>query len=87
MESGKSVHKLAETIQSLVGLKSHLTSSWVKSVGDIIKSLPYEISYFETRDSSEKRDGDMSSVILKIKGKSLVFIYLVCLRASPCSCM
>ncbi|KAF3444368.1 hypothetical protein FNV43_RR14060 [Rhamnella rubrinervis] len=71
MESRKSVHKLAETIHSFVGLKSHLTSSWVKSVSNIIKSLPYGISYFETRDSSEKRDGDtdISSVILKIKGE------------------
>lgn len=71
MDPRKSVHKLDETIHSLLGLKSHLTSSWVKSVCDIIKSLPYEISHSETiRDSLEKKDDDMSSLIPNIEGKS-----------------
>ncbi|XP_015883614.2 kinesin-like protein KIN-14T isoform X1 [Ziziphus jujuba] len=68
MDPRKSVHKLDETIHSLLGLKSHLTSSWVKSVCDIIKSLPYEISHSETiRDSLEKKDDDMSSLIPNIE--------------------
>ncbi|XP_009376253.2 kinesin-like protein KIN-14T isoform X2 [Pyrus x bretschneideri] len=33
-------HSLSETIHSLLGLKSHLTSTWVQSVCDIITNLP-----------------------------------------------
>ncbi|XWS71073.1 hypothetical protein CRYUN_Cryun03dG0105700 [Craigia yunnanensis] len=40
MNSKKSIQNLGETIHSLLGFKSHLTSTWVKSVCDIIKNLP-----------------------------------------------
>ncbi|XP_017983448.1 PREDICTED: kinesin KP1 isoform X1 [Theobroma cacao] len=42
MNSKKSVHNLAETIHSLLGFKSRLNSTWVKSVCDIIKNIPHE---------------------------------------------
>ncbi|KAK8604890.1 hypothetical protein V6N13_082357 [Hibiscus sabdariffa] len=40
MNSKKSIRNLGETIHSLLGFKSHLNSTWVKSVCEIIKSLP-----------------------------------------------
>ncbi|XWS73402.1 hypothetical protein CRYUN_Cryun02cG0125100 [Craigia yunnanensis] len=40
MNSKKSIQNLGVTIHSLLGFKSHLTSTWVNSVCDIIKNLP-----------------------------------------------
>ncbi|XVF47557.1 hypothetical protein PTKIN_Ptkin03bG0118500 [Pterospermum kingtungense] len=40
MNSKKSIQSLGETIHSLLGFKSNLTSTWVSSVCDIIKNLP-----------------------------------------------
>ncbi|KAK8661059.1 hypothetical protein V6N13_051961 [Hibiscus sabdariffa] len=42
MNPKKSIQNLGETIHSLLGFKSHLNSNWVKSVCEIIKSLPEE---------------------------------------------
>ncbi|GMI94694.1 hypothetical protein HRI_003138700 [Hibiscus trionum] len=42
MTSKKSIRNLGETIHSLLGFKSPLNSTWVKSVCEIIKSLPDE---------------------------------------------
>ncbi|KAL4319524.1 hypothetical protein GQ457_18G004820 [Hibiscus cannabinus] len=42
MNPKKSIRNLGETIHSLLGFKSHLNSTWVKSVCEIIKSLPEE---------------------------------------------
>ncbi|OMO81077.1 hypothetical protein CCACVL1_12626 [Corchorus capsularis] len=53
MNSKKSIQNLGETIHSLLGLKSHLTSTWVKSVCDIIKKLPHEGSIDNNKDEEE----------------------------------
>ncbi|KAE8687169.1 kinesin-like protein KIF3A-like isoform X2 [Hibiscus syriacus] len=42
MDSKKSIRNLGETIHSLLGFKSPINSAWVKSVCQIIKSLPNE---------------------------------------------
>ncbi|XP_010552292.1 PREDICTED: kinesin-II 85 kDa subunit [Tarenaya hassleriana] len=39
-ETRKPVRNLPETIHSLLGLKSHFTSAWVKSVCNIVKNVP-----------------------------------------------
>lgn len=77
----KPLHNLAETIHSLLGQKSHLTSSWVKSVCHIIINLPSEeqsielrTANLETASSSEYLDDDLGNPTSKITGKSLVFI-------------
>lgn len=77
----KPLHNLAETIHSLLGQKSHLTSSWVKSVCHIIINLPSEeqsielrTANLETMSSSENLDDDLGNPTSKITGKSLVFI-------------
>ncbi|XP_050277519.1 kinesin-like protein KIN-14T [Quercus robur] len=71
MESKKSVQKLSNTIHSLLGLKARFTSTWVKSVCDIIRNLPPEGPSIElksanlkTSDSSGNKDLD--SAISKI---------------------
>ncbi|CAL8159625.1 unnamed protein product [Prunus armeniaca] len=67
MASRNPVHSLPEKIHSLLGLKSHLTSSWVKSVCDIIRNQPSQgqstethltITNFEINSCSENRDDD-----------------------------
>ncbi|PQP93752.1 kinesin-like protein KIF22 [Prunus yedoensis var. nudiflora] len=67
MASRNRVHSLPEKIHSLLGLKSHLTSSWVKSVCDIIRNQPSQgqstethltITNFEINNCSENRDDD-----------------------------
>ncbi|KAL5543159.1 hypothetical protein UlMin_010869 [Ulmus minor] len=69
MESKKSAHKLGETIHSLLGWKSQLTSNWVKSVCDIIRSAPSEVELkkTETKDSKRYTDKDLSNTISKIE--------------------
>lgn len=76
MESRKSVHKLAETIHSLLGWKSHVTSNWVKSVCDIMKTVPSEVASIDlkptnvvTRDSTEKTTDELHNAISKIEGR------------------
>ncbi|KAK7857564.1 kinesin-like protein kin-14t [Quercus suber] len=71
MESKKSVQNLSKTIHSLLGLKARFTSTWVKSVCDIIRNLPPEGPSIElksanlkTSDSSGNKDLD--SAISKI---------------------
>ncbi|XP_021816719.1 kinesin-like protein KIN-14T [Prunus avium] len=67
MASRNRVPSLPEKIHSLLGLKSHLTSSWVKSVCDIIRNQPSQgqstktqltITNFEINSCSENRDDD-----------------------------
>ncbi|XVF04526.1 hypothetical protein REPUB_Repub05bG0091200 [Reevesia pubescens] len=60
MNSKKSVQNLGETIHSLLGLKSHLTSTWVKSVCDIVKNLALE-------ESSGNKNDEYTNDISKIK--------------------
>ncbi|EXB88913.1 Kinesin-like protein KIFC3 [Morus notabilis] len=74
METRKSVHKLAETIHSLLGWKSHLTSNWAKSVCNIMKSVPSEESSIDfrptnvaTKKSTEKEDDELRNAISKIE--------------------
>ncbi|XP_012474182.1 kinesin-like protein KIN-14T isoform X2 [Gossypium raimondii] len=55
---GKSIQNLGETIHSLLGFKSHLTSTWVKSVCEIVKKLP---------SGNEKDDESAAKEISKIK--------------------
>ncbi|KAL4612030.1 hypothetical protein ACB092_08G169400 [Castanea dentata] len=71
MESKKSVRNLSDTIHSLLGLKARFTSTWVKSVCDIVRNLPPEGPSIElksanlkTSDSSGNKDLD--SAISKI---------------------
>ncbi|TYI14014.1 hypothetical protein ES332_A08G098000v1 [Gossypium tomentosum] len=54
----KSIQNLGETIHSLLGFKSHLTSTWVKSVCEIVKKLP---------SGNEKDDESVAKEISKIK--------------------
>lgn len=84
METRKSGHKLAETIHSLLGWKSHLTSNWAKSVCDIMKSVPSEVlaidfkpTNVKTKDSAVTADDELRNAISKIEGKSLHFISAV----------
>ncbi|KAG4133363.1 hypothetical protein ERO13_D08G092200v2 [Gossypium hirsutum] len=58
MSSKKSIQNLGETIHSLLGFKSHLTSTWVKSVCEIVKKLP---------SGNEKDDESAAKEISKIK--------------------
>ncbi|PPS03572.1 hypothetical protein GOBAR_AA17089 [Gossypium barbadense] len=58
MSSKKSIQNLGETIHSLLGFKSHLTSTWVKSVCEIVKKLP---------SGNEKDDESVAKEISKIK--------------------
>ncbi|KAF5748853.1 hypothetical protein HS088_TW04G00813 [Tripterygium wilfordii] len=51
----RSVRNLAETIHSLLGVKAHVTSTWVKSVCDIIKNLPSEVSSKRSTPEDSKR--------------------------------
>ncbi|KAF2580732.1 hypothetical protein F2Q68_00006935 [Brassica cretica] len=54
----KPVQNLPETIHSLIGLKSHLTSSWVKSVSNIAKNVSSS-----SEISSTSKDEDDSAFI------------------------
>ncbi|XVE70343.1 hypothetical protein DITRI_Ditri10aG0065000 [Diplodiscus trichospermus] len=56
MNSKKSIQKLGETIHSLLGFKSHLTSTWVKSVCDIIQNLPNQNDESATHISNIKEE-------------------------------
>ncbi|XP_062172990.1 kinesin-like protein KIN-14T isoform X2 [Alnus glutinosa] len=74
MEPRKPVQNLTETINSLQGRKAHFTSSWVKSVCDIIRNLRSEGPSIElksanpkTSDSFRNKDDDLGSAISKIK--------------------
>ena len=73
MDSRKSVRNLAESLHSLLGIKANLTSNWVKSVCDIIKTLPSEKSVEMQPTNSDinedDEDDDDCSAISKIKGK------------------
>ncbi|KAJ6427888.1 hypothetical protein OIU84_023316 [Salix udensis] len=67
MDSGKSIRNLAVSLHSLLGLKTHLTSNWVKSISDIIKTLPSEKSVDmqptnSDTDDDDDGDGDDDSV-------------------------
>ncbi len=82
MESRKSVQNLAGTIHSLLGLKARFTSSWVKSVCEIVRNLPSEgppidlkSANFKTSDSCSNKDDELDTAISKIKGKSLFFSF------------
>lgn len=75
MDSRQPVQNLAETIHSLLGLKAHLTSNWVKSVRDIIKNLPSEKSSadieaktLETGNSLDNEDVE-GNAVSKLKGR------------------
>ncbi|KAJ4846191.1 hypothetical protein Tsubulata_049726 [Turnera subulata] len=68
MDSRKSVGNLTETLHSLLGLKAHLTSNWVKSVCDIVRNLPPERSIDLRPESTvDSTDDDPATAIAKIK--------------------
>lgn len=64
MDSGKSIRNLAVSLHSLLGLEAHLTSNWVKSVSETIKTLPSEKSVdMQPTKSDTDDDGDSISKI------------------------
>lgn len=82
MDARQSVQNLAETIHSLLGLKAHLTSAWVKSVCDIVKNLPSEKSStdikpkdLETGSSSEIKDVDSGTDNSETKGWHFALVF------------
>lgn len=72
MESRKSLHNLVKSINSLLGLKTNLTSKWVESVCNIVKQLP---PAEEPSCSSEIKDYDVCSAVSKIQGGLIYFLY------------
>ena len=81
MDSGKSSRNLAVSFHSLLGLEAHLTSNWVKSVSEIIKTLPSEKSVdMQPTKSDTDDDGDSIS---KIQGKRKTLVFF--LPKSRCS--
>ncbi|KAJ6702732.1 KINESIN-LIKE PROTEIN KLP-3 [Salix viminalis] len=62
MDSRKSARNLAESLHSLLGIKANLTSNWVKSVCDIIKTLPTEKSVDVQPTNSDINDDDRSAI-------------------------
>ncbi|XP_048136960.1 kinesin-like protein KIN-14T isoform X3 [Rhodamnia argentea] len=73
MERKNSTQKLAETIHSLLGLKSHLTSTWIRSVCGIMRTLPSPrssdrigLKISDTEKENNTSDTDLSIVIPKI---------------------
>ncbi|RZC65001.1 hypothetical protein C5167_008691 [Papaver somniferum] len=71
MESRKSLHNLVKSINSLLGLKTNLTSKWVESVCNIVKQLP---PAEEPSCSSEIKDYDVCSAVSKIQ-ENLAALY------------
>ncbi|KAG5227492.1 kinesin protein [Salix suchowensis] len=67
MDSGKSIRNLAVSLHSLLGLKTHLTSNWVKSISDIIKTLPSEKSVDMQPTNSDTDDDEDDDSVSKIK--------------------
>ncbi|KAA8550938.1 hypothetical protein F0562_002622 [Nyssa sinensis] len=67
MDSRKSIRSLAESIHSLLGLKTHLTCSWADSVCNIIKSLPSEEQPDDQKNDKEDVDIDLGTTISNIK--------------------
>lgn len=64
MDSGKSIRNLAVSLHSLLGLEAHLTSNWVKSVSETIKTLPSEKSVdMQPTKPDTDDDGDSISKI------------------------
>jgi len=95
MESKKSVQKLSSTIHSLLGLKARFTSTWVKSVCDIIRNLPPEGPSIELKSANLKTshssgNKDLDSAISKINGNSFLLMYSdvsLCATVHACRCM
>lgn len=78
--AGKSVRNLAETLHSLLGHKAHLTSNWVKSVCDIIKTLPISEKpvVLQPTDIDTIDDHDSAcTTISKVKGNKLTFVCII----------
>lgn len=74
MESRKSFHNLVESINSLLGLKKNLTSTWVESVCNIIKHLPPSDEP-STSSSDNNKDYDLISTVPKIQGRFIFTLY------------
>lgn len=69
LDPRKSIRSLAESIHSLLGSKTHLiTSSWVDSVCNIIKSSPSDQQGHHHHDYEEEK----GLAILKIQGKTRI---------------
>ena len=94
MEPRKPVQNLTETINSLLGRKAHFTSSWVKSVCDIIRSqqskgpsIELKSANLKTSDSFGNKDDDLGGAISKIEGKSFLFHVCRCIPVCRCLCL
>ena len=72
VDTRKSICRLAESIHSLLGLKTRLTSSWVDSVCNIIKSSPSQIPLDDHDTKNGNKEVGMDLAILKVKGKCTV---------------
>ena len=64
MRRSKPVKNLPETIHSLLGTKSHLTSAWVKSVCNIVKN----VSSSEIASTSKEEDDSAFIQVQSIRG-------------------
>ncbi|KFK35576.1 hypothetical protein AALP_AA4G008700 [Arabis alpina] len=60
MEKPRTSKKLPETIHSLLGLKSHLTSAWVKSVCNIVKNVSSKEGEEEDFVSAQEQEQEQS---------------------------
>ncbi|KAL4203122.1 hypothetical protein AMTRI_Chr01g102390 [Amborella trichopoda] len=64
---------LSDSIQSLVGLRSHLTSRWAESVCNLIKEHSSESlatrSHYVASDSCENGQDEMGATISKLQGE------------------
>ncbi|KAK2980861.1 hypothetical protein RJ640_003088, partial [Escallonia rubra] len=68
-DSRKSFRRLAESIHSLLGFKTHLTSTWADSVCNVIKSLPSEGTVLLDDSSDSNNAADPEADISKIQDK------------------
>uniref|UniRef100_A0A7N0TJZ3 Kinesin motor domain-containing protein n=2 Tax=Kalanchoe fedtschenkoi TaxID=63787 RepID=A0A7N0TJZ3_KALFE len=82
MDSRKSVRNLAQSINSLIGFKAHLTSAWVTSVCNIIRNCPAggapAAHLVAQRDfekhSSVKNDAESNMDVLRIQDELALLV-------------